>query len=65
MKEIGTIIKERRQMLGINQLTLSELAEVGINTLVAIERGTGNPSIQVLTRVLDVLGLQITIGLKQ
>lgn len=65
MKEIGSIIKERRQVLGINQQTLSELAGVGINTLVAIERGTGNPSIQVLCRVLDALGLQITIGLKQ
>lgn len=65
MKEIGSIIKERRLMLGINQQTLSELAGVGINTLVSIERGSGNPSIQVLTRVLDVLGLQITIGLKQ
>ena len=42
-KEIGTIIKERRKHLGVNQQTLADLAGVGLNTLVAIERGEGNP----------------------
>jgi len=65
MKKIGTIIKERRQNLKVNQQTLADLAGVGINTLVAIERGTGNPSIQVLLKVLDVLGLQLTVILKE
>lgn len=39
MNEIGAIIKHRRQDLGVSQGTLSELAGVGINTLVSIERG--------------------------
>jgi len=65
MKRIGTIIKERRQDLKVNQQTLADLAGVGINTLVAIERGTGNPSIQVLLKVLDVLGLQLKVILKE
>ena len=43
MKEIGKIIKERRKSLKVNQLELSELAGVGINTLVAIERGPPKP----------------------
>lgn len=34
--EIGKTVKERRQELKVNKLTLSELASVGINTLVAI-----------------------------
>ena len=42
-KEIGIIIKERRKHLGVNQQTLADLAGVGLNTLVAIERGEGNP----------------------
>ena len=45
MKEIGKIIRERRKSLKVNQLELSELAGVGINTLVAIERGEGNPKL--------------------
>ena len=63
-KEIGTIIKQRRQSLIVKQLELSELAGVGINTLVAIERGEGNPKLETLLAILDTLGLQIDIRLK-
>lgn len=63
-KEIGIIIKERRQSLKVKQLELSELAGVGINTLVAIERGQGNPKLETLLSILDTLGLQIDIKLK-
>jgi transcriptional regulator with XRE-family HTH domain len=63
-KEIGKFIKERRQSLKVNQQTLSELAGVGINTLVAMERGQGNPKLETLLTVLDTLGLQVDIRLK-
>jgi len=61
MDTIGQTIKNRRTELGINQQTLADLAEVGINTIVAIERGTGNPSIKTLKRITDVLGLEIKL----
>lgn len=63
-KEIGTIIKERRKHLGVNQQTLADLAGVGLNTLVAIERGEGNPQLNTLMTILDTLGLQMDINLK-
>lgn len=63
-KEIGILIKERRQSLKVKQLELSELAGVGINTLVAIERGRGNPKLNTLLSILDILGLQLNIKLK-
>ncbi|MBO4800319.1 MAG: helix-turn-helix transcriptional regulator [Bacteroidaceae bacterium] len=63
-KEIGNIIKERRKHLGVNQQTLADLAGVGLNTLVAIERGEGNPQLSTLMTILDTLGLQIDIHLK-
>ena len=63
-KEIGNIIKERRKHLGVNQQTLADLAGVGLNTLVAIERGEGNPQLSTLMTILDTLGLQIGIHLK-
>lgn len=50
-KEIGTVIKERRKHLGVNQQTLADLAGVGINTLVAIERGEGNPQLATLLHI--------------
>ena len=62
--KIGNIIKERRKQLGVNQLTLSELAGVGLNTLVAIERGEGNPQLNTLLTILDTLGLQMDINLR-
>ena len=64
MKEIGSIIKERRKHLGVNQQTLADLAGVGLNTLVAIERGEGNPQLNTLLTILDTLGLQMDIKLK-
>ena len=63
-KEIGTIIKERRKHLGVNQQTLADLAGVGLNTLVAIERGEGKPQLNTLLTILDTLGLQMDINLK-
>jgi len=63
-KEFGIIIKERRKHLGVNQQTLADLAGVGLNTLVAIERGEGNPQLSTLLTILDTLGLQMDIKLK-
>lgn len=64
IQEIGTAIKERRRSLRISQLELSELAGIGINTLVAIERGQGNPKLATLLSVADTLGLKVDIKLK-
>ena len=61
---IGNAIKERRKMLKITQRTLAELAGVGINTLTKIERNERNPSLDVLERILDTLGLELPIGIK-
>lgn len=60
MKEIGTIIKERRKEFGITQRTLAEMAEVNINTLTQMERGEGNPTVQTLEKVLTIIGMTLT-----
>ena len=64
-KEIGDAVRERRKKLGINQQTLADLAGVAVNTVVAIERGDGNPQLTTLLTILDTLGLQADINLKQ
>ena len=61
---VGKAIRDRRKQLGVNQQTLSELAGVGINTLLAVERGDGNPQLSTLIAILDTLGLQLDIHLK-
>ena len=64
-QEIGNAIKERRKKLGINQQTLADLAGVAVNTVVAIERGEGNPQLSTLLTIIDTLGLQADINIKQ
>ena len=64
-QEIGNAIKERRKKLGVNQQTLADLASVAVNTVVAIERGEGNPQLATMLTILDTLGLQIDINVKQ
>ena len=41
------------------------MAGVAVNTLVAIERGEGNPQLSTLLTILDTLGLQADINIKQ
>ena len=64
-QEIGNSIKERRKKLGINQQTLADLSGVAVNTVVAIERGEGNPQLATMLTILDTLGLQIDINIKR
>lgn len=64
MKEIGEIIKQRRVKLGITQLILAQLAGIGINTVVAIERGEGNPRLKTLEAIADTLGMKLDLILK-
>ncbi len=64
MKEIGEMIKQRRVKLGITQLILAKLAGVGINTVVAIERGEGNPRLKTLEAIADTLGMKLDLKLK-
>ncbi len=64
-QEIGIAIKRRRKKLGVNQQTLADLARVSVNTVVAIERGEGNPMLATMLTILDTLGLQIDINIKQ
>lgn len=61
MERIGQCIKARRKELGVTQQEVANLASVGINSIVAIERGKGNPSLKTLLRILETLGLEIKL----
>ena len=64
LKFIGYSIKERRKELGITQPILAELADVSKNTIYKLERGTGNPSVKTLDKLLEVLGLELKVSVK-
>ena len=64
--DIGTVIKERRALLGISQQQdLSDYSGVGISTVKDLERGVGNPSLQTLQKILDVVGMEMVLQVKQ
>ena len=58
---VSARLRKRRRSLGIRQKDLAELAEIAVHTLSNIESGKGNPSLDVLGRLLDCLGLTLTI----
>lgn len=65
IQEIGKSIKQRRKSLKITQPHLAQLAKVGINTLYKIERGQANPTIDILEKITDVLGLEVKLEVKK
>lgn len=62
--DLASIIKGRRQTLGISQLDLAEMASVGIATVKSIEGGKANPSILTVESIAEVLGLELSLTLK-
>ncbi len=64
MKCIIKTIKERRDTLKVTQDTLAQLSGVGLRTLKQFESGKGNPTLQTLQKLADVLGLQVSLKLK-
>ncbi len=61
---VGTLIKQRRAVLGITQQHLAAVSEVALVTVKLIELGKGNPSWQTLEKLAGALGLEITVGVK-
>lgn len=63
-EEIIKTVKDRKEILAINQENLAELSEVGIATLKRFESGKGNITLNNLQKIVDILGLEIRLELK-
>jgi y4mF family transcriptional regulator len=60
--ELPGIVRGRRRELGIDQETAARLAGVSRKTISEIERGKQTIRLDVIIRVLDVLGLRLGIS---
>ena len=49
----------------ITQPHLAELAQISTNTLCKLERGHGNPSLDVLNKIAEVLGMELLLEVKK
>lgn len=65
VKEIGKSIKFRRKALKITQPDLAQLAQVATNTLYKIERGQANPTLDIIEKITDVLGMEMKLEVKK
>ncbi len=64
-EEIIKVIKDRKDILGINQEYLADLSEVGLATLKRFESGKGNITLNNLHKIASVLGLDINLEIKK
>ena len=59
------VIKARRKVLGISQQDLAEISGISLPTVKDIERGLANPSLSTISKLLDVLGMEIVYRVRQ
>jgi transcriptional regulator with XRE-family HTH domain len=64
-QELIDTIKKRRKNLQVNQENLAKLSGVGLRTLKQFESGKGNPTLQTIQKLADVLGLEIYLKVKK
>jgi transcriptional regulator with XRE-family HTH domain len=65
IQDLSKTIVGRREVLGITQEQLSKLSKVGMKTIYKLEQGVGNPSLDTIEKVLDILGLELRVKLKK
>ena len=63
--DLREVVKERRGVLGISQLDLAEMAGISLATVKDIERGAVNPSMKTVTRILEVLGMEMVFRIRR
>ena len=62
--ELIKTIKARREVLQVTQETVAELSGVGLRTLKQFESGKGNPTLLTLQKIADVLGMEVSLTIK-
>lgn len=62
--EIGKIIQERRDFLNLTQKDIAEIAGITFKSISEIELGIRNPSVNTLNKILEVLGLELSVQIK-
>jgi transcriptional regulator with XRE-family HTH domain len=66
MHQINIIetLKKRRFRLQVTQETLALLTGLGLRTIKQIESGKGNPTLETIQKLADVLGLELRLDIK-
>jgi y4mF family transcriptional regulator len=63
-KDIGEVIKKRRELLGLLQPQLASISGVSTRTIQLVEAGKANPGLDTLLQLATPLGLTLQLILK-
>ena len=63
--DLREVMKSRRKILGISQADLAEMSGVSLPTVKDLERGLGNPSLSTVSRILEVLGMEVKFQMRE
>lgn len=61
LAQLGNVVKYHREKSGLSRLELAHLAAVGKTVIYDIEHSKATVRLKTLTRVLDVLNIQIEL----
>jgi transcriptional regulator with XRE-family HTH domain len=64
-QDIIETLKKRRITLQVNQETLAMLSGVSLRTVKQFESGKGNPTLETIQKLADVLGLEMQLTIKK
>lgn len=64
-ESIVETLKMRRNRLQVNQESLALLTGVSLRTIKQLESGKGNPTLETIQKLADVLGLEIRLEIKK
>jgi transcriptional regulator with XRE-family HTH domain len=64
-KEFANLIITRRKELKVRQEELSALTQVALRTIRDMEKGVGNPSLQTIHQVMQILGIELVFRLRK
>lgn len=60
-----SIIRERRNLLGLTQQDLADYTGLSLRFIKSIELGKANPSLNTLKIIAEILGLEVIIKVKE
>jgi len=64
LREITETLKKRRKFLGFTQVQFTELSGVSLRAIKALESGKSNPTFETLTRLAEVLDMELNLEVK-
>ena len=62
---ISQIIKDRHLQLELTQQDLADYTELSLRIIKSIEAGKGNPTFSTLSKIAEILGLEIIMHVKE